>query len=167
MWEKEKLLVTSHFSFSHVFYRYISLVCKNAVLCGNGLKGRRHCQKRKKKPLPSFDLHLDCRLQWGQVCILLMWYWYLITKQWNVGLVQSESHCRQQNKQDIETEIRYGKSGKKYGKSRKQDFVLFAKMFSRASFPRFVKICDCFVKGQPMLANVLSSLHWILLVCYH
>ena len=36
--EKEKLLVTSNFSFSHtVFYSYISLVCQNAVLCGNGL----------------------------------------------------------------------------------------------------------------------------------
>ena len=33
-----KLLVTSNFSFSHnVFYSYISLVCQNAVLCGNGL----------------------------------------------------------------------------------------------------------------------------------
>ena len=36
--EKEKLLVTSNFSFSHnVFHSYISLVGQNAVLCGNGL----------------------------------------------------------------------------------------------------------------------------------
>ena len=37
-WEKEKLLVTSNFSFSHnVFYSNISLVRQNAALCGNGL----------------------------------------------------------------------------------------------------------------------------------
>ena len=36
--EKEKLLVTSNFSFSrHVFHRYISLVRQNAALCGNWL----------------------------------------------------------------------------------------------------------------------------------
>ena len=36
--EKEKLLVTSSFSFSHyVFHSYISLVPQNAALCGNGL----------------------------------------------------------------------------------------------------------------------------------
>ena len=35
--EKEKLLVTSNFSFSHnVFHSYISLVRQNAALCGNG-----------------------------------------------------------------------------------------------------------------------------------
>ena len=35
---KEKLLVTSNFSFSHnVFHSYISLVQQNVVLCGNGL----------------------------------------------------------------------------------------------------------------------------------
>ena len=33
----EKLLVKSNFSFSHnVFHSYISLVCQNAVSCGNG-----------------------------------------------------------------------------------------------------------------------------------
>ena len=37
LWEKEKLLVKSNFSFSHtVFYSYVSLVRQNAVLCGNG-----------------------------------------------------------------------------------------------------------------------------------
>ena len=36
--EKEKLLDTSNFSFSHnVFHNYMSLVCQNAVLCGNEL----------------------------------------------------------------------------------------------------------------------------------
>ena len=35
---KEKLLVTSKFSFSHnVFHSYVSLVLQNAALCGNGL----------------------------------------------------------------------------------------------------------------------------------
>ena len=38
LYEKEKLLVTSNFSFSqNVFYSFISLVGQNAVLCGNGL----------------------------------------------------------------------------------------------------------------------------------
>ena len=33
-----QLLVTSNFSFSHnVFHSYISLMCQNVVLCGNGL----------------------------------------------------------------------------------------------------------------------------------
>ena len=36
---KDKLLATSHFSFSHnVFHSFISLVRKNAVLYDNGLK---------------------------------------------------------------------------------------------------------------------------------
>ena len=35
----EQNIVTSNFSFSHyVFHSYKSLVCQNAVLCGNGLK---------------------------------------------------------------------------------------------------------------------------------
>ena len=38
LWENEKLLVTSNFSFSHnVFHRYISLVRQNVVLFCNGL----------------------------------------------------------------------------------------------------------------------------------
>ena len=38
LWEKGKLLVTSNFSFSHNFFHsYISLVRRNAALCGNGL----------------------------------------------------------------------------------------------------------------------------------
>ena len=38
---KEEILVTSNFSFSHiVFHRYISLVCQNVALCGNGLRCR-------------------------------------------------------------------------------------------------------------------------------
>ena len=37
--EKEKLLVTSNFFFSHnVFHSYITLVHQNVALCGNGLK---------------------------------------------------------------------------------------------------------------------------------
>ena len=41
LWEKkkEKLLVTSNFFFSHnVLHNYVSLVCQNVVLCGNGLR---------------------------------------------------------------------------------------------------------------------------------
>ena len=37
-WEKEKLLVTSNFSFSHsVFNRLVSQGCQKVSLCGNGL----------------------------------------------------------------------------------------------------------------------------------
>ena len=40
LWEKEKLLYTSSFSFSHnVFYSYIPLVRQNTILCSIGLKG--------------------------------------------------------------------------------------------------------------------------------
>ena len=36
--EKEKLLVTSNFSFSHnAFHSYIPLVRQNVALCGNGV----------------------------------------------------------------------------------------------------------------------------------
>ena len=39
--KKEKLLVTSNFSFSHnVFHSCISLVRQNVALCGNGLNSR-------------------------------------------------------------------------------------------------------------------------------
>ena len=45
--EKEKLLVTSNFSFPHnVFQSYISLVRQNAALCGTGLN------KFLSSPLP-------------------------------------------------------------------------------------------------------------------
>ena len=40
MRRKEKLLLTSNFSFSHnVFHSYISLVRQTTAFCGNGLKG--------------------------------------------------------------------------------------------------------------------------------
>ena len=39
LWEKQKLLVTCNFSFSHnVFHSYVSLVHQNVALCGNGLR---------------------------------------------------------------------------------------------------------------------------------
>ena len=39
LWEKEKLLVTSNFSFSHsVFKRLVSQGRQKVSLCGNGLK---------------------------------------------------------------------------------------------------------------------------------
>ena len=38
LWVKEKLLVTSNFSFSHsVFKRLVSQGCQKVSLCGNGL----------------------------------------------------------------------------------------------------------------------------------
>ena len=41
MWEKEKLLVTSNFSFSHsVFKRLVSQGCQKVSLCGNGLTAK-------------------------------------------------------------------------------------------------------------------------------
>ena len=51
-WEKEKLLVTSNFSFSNsVFKRLVSQGCQKVSLCGNGLKsgfnphdGANHCK---------------------------------------------------------------------------------------------------------------------------
>ena len=46
-WSKLKQ-TADNFSFSHnVFHSYISLVRQNVVLCGNRLKGRKHCEKRR------------------------------------------------------------------------------------------------------------------------
>ena len=43
MWEKEKLLIMSNFSFSHsVFKRFVSHKRQKVLLCGNGL--RRHAR---------------------------------------------------------------------------------------------------------------------------
>ena len=45
LWEKEKLLVTSNFSFSHsVFKRLVSQGCQKVSLCGNGLSNICHLQ---------------------------------------------------------------------------------------------------------------------------
>ena len=42
MWEKEKLLVTGNFSFSHsVFKRLVSQRHQKASLCGNGLTSKK------------------------------------------------------------------------------------------------------------------------------
>ena len=44
MWEKEKLLVSSNFSFSHsVFKRLVLQTHKTQGLFGKGLKKKRHC----------------------------------------------------------------------------------------------------------------------------
>ena len=54
---KEKLLVISNFSFSHnVFHSYISLVCQNEALCGNGLKGM---QKDLLNNMPRVEYILE------------------------------------------------------------------------------------------------------------
>ena len=43
LWEKEKLLVTSNFSFSHsVFKRLVSQGRQKASLCGNGLNTKKN-----------------------------------------------------------------------------------------------------------------------------
>ena len=52
MWEKEKLLVTSNFSFSHsVFKRLVLQTRKNQGLFGKGLKGRLPQKLQSKSPL--------------------------------------------------------------------------------------------------------------------
>ena len=81
--EKEKLLVTSNFFFSHnVFKRlYISVVHQNAVLCGNGLTTWR---KRPDENMMTFNfsfyfsnalLIIDCstlfQLNPGGQCIFM------------------------------------------------------------------------------------------------
>ena len=48
LWEKEKLLVTSNFSFSHsVFKRLVSQGRLKVLLCGNGLIGLLVCMRNK------------------------------------------------------------------------------------------------------------------------
>ena len=47
--EKEKLLVTSNFSFSHnVCHSYKSLLHQNVVLCGNGLNVMKYCIRKEE-----------------------------------------------------------------------------------------------------------------------
>ena len=60
MQEKEKLLVTSNFSFSNkVFHRYISLVHQNVVLCGNAFINK---QFELWLTLSSLPFPLKCNL---------------------------------------------------------------------------------------------------------
>ena len=62
MWEKEKLLVTSNFSFSHsVFKRLVLQTRKNQGLFGKGLIWRKH------PPLPHLASFFDfCGICWRQ-----------------------------------------------------------------------------------------------------
>ena len=54
LWEKEKLLVSSNFSFSHcVFKRLVLQTGKNQGLFAKGLQGRKCCEKRRKCWLPT------------------------------------------------------------------------------------------------------------------
>ena len=56
LWEKEKLLVTSNFSFSHsVFKRFVSQGRQKVSLCGNGLS----------------EL-VPCDLHWHDTCVRLV-----------------------------------------------------------------------------------------------
>ena len=53
MREKEKLLVTSNFSFPHdVFHNYISVVRQNAALCSNGLMFDESVVGGERCPIP-------------------------------------------------------------------------------------------------------------------
>ena len=57
LWEKEKLLVTSNFSFSHsVFKRFVLQTRKNQGLFGKGLTKQPNIFKHKKK---SFERIVD------------------------------------------------------------------------------------------------------------
>ena len=90
LWEKEKLLVTSNFSFSHnVFHSYISSVRQNAALCGDWLTlsqtspcfyvsavqvfwkhwgKRRNCSSRAISPFPTlFSTCLDNFLPFSSI----------------------------------------------------------------------------------------------------
>ena len=61
-WEKEKLLVTSNFSFSHsVFKGLVSQVRQKVSLCGNGLKVSCKCFHFGK-----FYMHSFCRHYWSR-----------------------------------------------------------------------------------------------------
>ena len=49
LWEKEKLLVTSNFSFSHsVFKRLVLQICTNQGLFGKGLTGRQFARTQRQ-----------------------------------------------------------------------------------------------------------------------
>ena len=64
-WKKEKLLVTSNFSFYHsVFERLVSQRSQKVSLCGNGLKWGM-CSKELRQTLGLFYIEGICR---GQLC---------------------------------------------------------------------------------------------------
>ena len=55
--EKEELLVTSNFSFSHnVFHCHISIVRQNVALCGNGLRDTEHVYNMDVSPLKKLQI---------------------------------------------------------------------------------------------------------------
>ena len=59
LWEKEKLLVTSNFSFSHnVFKSCLVLMCQNKYLWTTGLKGRKWCLVKLSPCLTMFEKRL-------------------------------------------------------------------------------------------------------------
>ena len=65
LWEKEKLLVASDFSFSHsVFKRFVLQTHKNQGLYGKGLKLMAFCRVLKSKIFPK------------EFCLLIIVYYY-------------------------------------------------------------------------------------------
>ena len=58
--EKEKLLVSSNFFFSHnVFKRCLLLMCQNGNIWSKGLKGGKHHKKKIKMFSRTFLLTVD------------------------------------------------------------------------------------------------------------
>ena len=61
LWEKEKLLVTSNFSFSHsVFKRLVSQGRQKVSLCGNGLANSERCES-------NGPCRVDFHQSWGKM----------------------------------------------------------------------------------------------------
>ena len=57
LWEKEKLLVTSNFSFSHgVFKRLVSQGRQKVSLCGNGLRNKPQAKKERRSTFEGSKL---------------------------------------------------------------------------------------------------------------
>ena len=66
LWEKEKLLVTSNFSFSHsVFKRHVSQGRQKVSLCGNGLTCY-HTIPTFKDPLPPIERTFESNAENGE-----------------------------------------------------------------------------------------------------
>ena len=83
LWEKEKLLVTSNFSFSHsVFKRLVSLGRQKVSLCGNGLTHslKKHFETVPKKLqttteiwlLKDFKIQIAWKTLWLKVKLLIL-----------------------------------------------------------------------------------------------
>ena len=73
LWEKEKLLVTSNFSFSHsVFNRPVVQTRKNQGLFGKGLTTLKGCEKRRKYCQAAFSPFLTVFFSLSQTEIIIL-----------------------------------------------------------------------------------------------